>query len=129
MFTVLSLSGSYVKEVRSSLVLICLSPTPSSEHIHWIAQSLSSAIAAAPYSLSIVTHIHATGINSETSGDDFTLDKHPSPSTSSNEKHPMSLTYLESRATYFKVIGGRPNISKIVNDEIDTTTGPMSVEG
>jgi hypothetical protein len=103
--------------------------TATLDHIHWIADSLNSAIRAAPSTLSIVTHIHATSTSSETSAEVSTLEQNSSPCTPVDEKHSVSSESPNSLTPPMQIYCGRPNIQKIFDEEIEIAVGPVSVDG
>jgi len=91
----------------------------SSDHIHWIDETLIRALQLAPPSLSISIRIHVTGTPAKTD-DSYVLDGAAEPNRSED-----SLLAMDS----VKLQNGRADLQAILRDEVEMATGRMSVSG
>jgi hypothetical protein len=92
----------------------------SSDHIHWIDETLIRALQLAPPSLSISIRIHVTGTPATTDDDSYVLDGAAEPNRSED-----SLLAMES----VKLQNGRADLQAILRDEAEMAIGRMSVSG
>ncbi|KAH7890651.1 ferric reductase NAD binding domain-containing protein [Phlebopus sp. FC_14] len=104
-------------------------------HVRWIDETLLKALQLAPSWLSISIRIHVTGPNdcidpiprlnatedSQSTEEGKSSEEPESPQTTEKSGHP--LLALES----VKLEKGRPNLPAMLKEEVDCTTGSMSV--
>jgi hypothetical protein len=105
-------------------------------HLAWIATSLASAIACAPSTLELDIRIFVTQPDAhplvlpKLGGD--TLDSPVTPLESSvdveSEKKPPRVVEISSFSD-IRHEGGRPDLKKILKEEIELARGPVSVDG
>ena len=103
--------------------------TLASDHLKWISGALASALNAAPSSLHVDVRIFITGTNSPS----------PPPSMAYNEdvlESPVSIDEKDKEAAVvsippaeFPTTLGRPDLLKLLREEVDIATGPVSVDG
>lgn len=95
-------------------------------HVRWISDTLSKAMRLTPQSLSIDIRISVTGSSLETLSQSFDDDSiHSGQDQDEKDKQPPSILKFPS----VNVTAGRPNIQAMLQEEVDTTTGRMSVSG
>lgn len=100
-------------------------------HFTWIAETLAEVIRACPESLIIQPRIHVTHPISLPNGIDIPVlgsqeqSAPPSPSSQSEKKFILE----SSPCPEVKLIRGRPDIPALLEDEVTTSLGPVSVDG
>jgi len=96
-----------------------------SDHLKWILQPLKDALRAAPSSVVIQPLIFVTGWTpGKMSTLTFDIGQDDGPASVRSKK--MQFDY--SHSTILKMAPGRPNINRILNQEIENTEGPISVD-
>jgi ferric-chelate reductase len=99
--------------------------TKSIEHLQWVSDNLIAAIRNVPSDLEIKIHIHATSASTDTVSPETASKETPSIESSIEEK--PSSVYLPGPD--LPVAHGRPDIRNLLDNEIDSATGPVSVDG
>lgn len=114
-------------DLRRCLSLLCAG------HIAWISSLISKALTAAPSSLSIEISIYITGRRSPVQlpavvyreATSLTIPSINGQSSSDQLDGKIGLPVYDA----LKVIYGRPDIEKILGEEVGSATGPVSVDG
>lgn len=109
---------------------------PSAGHLAWISKLLTEALAAAPSSLAVEPRIYVTGASypipkiPSIEYDKYSPPHSPPPSSSSvssvkDDKFELELPLYST----LQLKHGRPSIRKLLQEEITTSQGPVSVDG
>lgn len=100
------------------------------DHLSWIAKLLTTALVSAPSTLQIDARVHITGTKGQIpelkSLDYDSSNTPPSPSDASDEGKKLELANI---FTAFKTKHGRPDIIRMLNDVVASSSGPVSVDG
>lgn len=101
--------------------------TPALAHLNWIAATLASALNSAPSSLHFNIRIYVTGASKPSPLPSVAYgDTSESPVIHDKEKEAAEVW---SPINDLPMTLGRPDLSKLLQEEIDAATGPVSVDG
>lgn len=95
-------------------------------HVQWISNALSKALILAPSSLQVDVRIHITGSAQGSISQSFDDDSdHSVRGKEEKDTHLASVLDLET----VKTAEGRPDIRAMLLEEVESTSGRMSVSG
>lgn len=100
-------------------------------HIQWVTEELSAAIAAVPATLEVSVLVYVTSDGPVDTDPTHSLDDDTSSSTDAekdaySEKAPPTPSTI---AQGIELRVGRPDVAAILEDAVNKSTGPVSVDG
>lgn len=98
-------------------------------HLKWASKTLSEALARATPALTVEPRIYITGKGNSMPSDVPTLPTDRASVSSSLEKEDISATSDLPVFSSLSLVHGRPNIKKVLDEEIEASFGPVSVDG
>lgn len=121
-------AGKVTATIHSPIVVLTRART---EHLQWISKVLNEALAAAQStSLAIEPHVYITGPTCTIPEAQRTVYA-PSDGTSTPPS-PADIGKFEKELPVYsslKITHGRPSIRRVLQESIDSSTGPVSVDG
>lgn len=99
-----------------------------SVHFKWASKTLTEAMARATSTLTVDPRIYITG-KSQSISDVPSLPEDRASVSSSLDKEEISATSELPVFSSLTLIHGRPNIKKVLDEEIELSLGPVSVDG
>lgn len=103
----------------------------SAGHMEWISQTLSKALELAPSNVDIAVRIFVTGQSGQILPREGSWNEDESIHSSSEGASPVNKTRPSSLLNFpaVQLAQGRPDLSALLREEVETNTGRLSVTG
>ena len=118
-------TGTFIQWLHLSRLLTIHTPL---DHINWIANNLAPALENLPPSISVAVQLYITRITAAAQG----LDESPKDKEICSEAMITPDSHLYStilQSPFVQVHQGRPNLKKLISNEIGEATGRISING